>query len=103
MCVLFQAFNYLSAIYLTIGVPKGLPMSNILKEMALYYDLRTKDVYQLILKVFEFAKDFPREYKFATWAGYETGCPRSCSQYLQSKQGEEQNEVGLEGRFFFMQ
>jgi hypothetical protein len=33
--------------------------------MALYYDLKVfQDVYQLILKVFEFTKDFPREYKF---------------------------------------
>lgn len=33
--------------------------------MALYYDLKVfQNVYQLILKVFEFTKDFPREYKF---------------------------------------
>jgi len=33
--------------------------------MALYYDLKVfQDVYQLILKIFEFTKDFPREYKF---------------------------------------
>jgi len=33
--------------------------------MALYYDLPVfKDVYQLILKVFEYTKDFPREYKY---------------------------------------
>jgi hypothetical protein len=33
--------------------------------MALYYDLKVfQDVYQLILKVFEFTKDFPREYKY---------------------------------------
>ena len=33
--------------------------------MALYYDLKVfQDVYQLILKVFAFTKDFPREYKF---------------------------------------
>jgi len=33
--------------------------------MALYYDLKVfKDVYQLILKVFEYTKDFPREYKY---------------------------------------
>ena len=32
--------------------------------MALYYDLPVfKDVYALILKVFEYTKDFPREYK----------------------------------------
>ena len=33
--------------------------------MALYYDLSVfKDVYQLILKIFDYTKDFPREYKF---------------------------------------
>jgi len=33
--------------------------------MALYYDLPVfKDVYQLILKIFDYTKDFPREYKF---------------------------------------
>ena len=33
--------------------------------MALYYDLRVfKDVYQLILNIFEYTKDFPREYKY---------------------------------------
>ena len=33
--------------------------------MALYYDLKIfQDVYQLILKIFEFTKDFPREYKY---------------------------------------
>ena len=33
--------------------------------MALYYDLRVfKDVYQLILKILEYTKDFPREYKY---------------------------------------
>jgi hypothetical protein len=33
--------------------------------MALYYDLKVfQDVYQLILRVFEFTKDFPREYKY---------------------------------------
>ena len=33
--------------------------------MALYYDLKVfKDVYQLILKIFEYTQGFPREYKF---------------------------------------
>lgn len=33
--------------------------------MALYYDLPVfKDVYALILKIFEYTKDFPREYKY---------------------------------------
>ena len=33
--------------------------------MALYYDLKVfKDVYSLILKIFEYTKDFPREYKY---------------------------------------
>ena len=33
--------------------------------MALYYDLPVyKDVYHLTLKIFEYTKDFPREYKF---------------------------------------
>ena len=32
--------------------------------MALYYDLPVfKDVYKLVLKIFEYTKDFPREYK----------------------------------------
>ncbi len=33
--------------------------------MALYYDLSVfKDVYSLVLKIFEYTKDFPREYKY---------------------------------------
>jgi hypothetical protein len=33
--------------------------------MALYFDIQVfKDVYQLILKIFDFTKEFPREYKF---------------------------------------
>ena len=33
--------------------------------MALYYDLRVfQDVYKLILRIFEFTTDFPREYKY---------------------------------------
>ncbi|HBD93015.1 MAG: hypothetical protein A2015_00905 [Spirochaetes bacterium GWF1_31_7] len=37
----------------------------IFTRATLYYDLKVfQDVYQLILKVFEFTKDFPREYKF---------------------------------------
>jgi len=32
--------------------------------LALYYDLPVfRDVYNLVLKIFEFTKDFPREYK----------------------------------------
>lgn len=32
--------------------------------MALYYDLPVfKDVYKLVLKIFDYTKDFPREYK----------------------------------------
>ena len=33
--------------------------------MALYYELPVyRDTYQLILKIFEFTKDFPKEYKY---------------------------------------
>jgi hypothetical protein len=33
--------------------------------MALYYDLKVfKDVYQLILKIFEYTQGFPREHKY---------------------------------------
>ena len=33
--------------------------------MALYYSLKVfKDVYDLIIKVFEYTQDFPREYKY---------------------------------------
>ncbi|MBW7845557.1 MAG: four helix bundle protein [Bacteroidia bacterium] len=33
--------------------------------MALYYDLPVfKDVYKLVQKIFEYTKDFPREYKY---------------------------------------
>ena len=33
--------------------------------MALYYDLPVfKDVYKLILKIFEYTKDFPKDYKY---------------------------------------
>jgi hypothetical protein len=33
--------------------------------MALYYDLPVyRDVYSLILKIFEYTRDFPREYKY---------------------------------------
>jgi len=48
-----------------LGVLGGKPPNKKFLEMALYYDLKVfQDVYQLILKVFEFTKDFPREYKF---------------------------------------
>lgn len=34
-------------------------------KMALYYDLKVfKDVYQLILKIFDYTMGFPREYKY---------------------------------------
>jgi len=34
--------------------------------MALYYELPVyRDTYQLILKIFEYTKDFPKEYKYA--------------------------------------
>jgi len=40
------------------------PLRNFL-IMALYYDLKVfKDVYQLILKIFEYTQGFPREYKY---------------------------------------
>ena len=33
--------------------------------MALYYDLPVfRDVYKLILKIFDYTKDFPKEYKY---------------------------------------
>jgi hypothetical protein len=33
--------------------------------MALYYDLNVfKDVYQMIIKIFEYTKDFPGVYKY---------------------------------------
>lgn len=33
--------------------------------MALYYDLPVyRDTYKLILKIFEYTKDFPKEYKY---------------------------------------
>lgn len=33
--------------------------------MGLYYDLKVyKDTYKLILKIFEYTKEFPREYKY---------------------------------------
>ena len=36
--------------------------------MALYYDLPVyRQTYQLILKIFEYTKDFPREYKYSLW------------------------------------
>ncbi len=36
------------------------------KNMALYYDLPVfKDVYKLIIKLFEYTKDFPIEYKYS--------------------------------------
>ncbi len=42
-----------------------MPPNLIFFKMALYYDLKVfQDVYQLIRKVFEFTKDFPREYKY---------------------------------------
>ena len=38
---------------------------SILIFMALYYDLPVyKDVYRLILKIYEYTKDFPKEYKY---------------------------------------
>ncbi len=46
--------------------------------MALYYELPVfKEVYRLILKIFEYTKDFPKEYKYTLgqdmkWEGTET-------------------------------
>ncbi len=38
--------------------------------MALYYDLPVfKEVYQLILKIFEYTKDFPKKYKYTLGQG----------------------------------
>ena len=38
---------------------------NLIKYMALYYDLPVfRDVYRLVIKIFEYTKDFPREYKY---------------------------------------
>ena len=35
--------------------------------MALYYDLPVfRDMYKLILKIFEYTKDFPKEYKYTS-------------------------------------
>lgn len=48
-----------------MGVRGFTPLSENIFRMALYYSLKVyKDVYQLILKVFEYTKDFPREYKY---------------------------------------
>jgi len=53
-----------------MGDTRGLksPCSKIFFKwvlMALYYDLPVfKDVYKLILKIFEYTKDYPREYKY---------------------------------------
>jgi len=56
--VLSGLFNYLEGL-------RGLAPFKFFKKMALYYDLKVfKDVYQLILKIFEYTKDFPREYKY---------------------------------------
>ena len=42
-----------------------MPPPNPFLKMPLYDDLKVfKDVYQLILKIFEYTKDFPREYKY---------------------------------------
>ena len=40
--------------------------------MALYYDLPVyKDTYKLIIKIFYYAKDFSREYKYTLMCRYE--------------------------------
>jgi hypothetical protein len=53
----FGLFNY-STIY------QFREADDFFLKMALYYDLPVfKDVYTLILKIFEYTKDFPHEYK----------------------------------------
>ena len=53
--------------------------------MALYYDLPVyRDTYQLILKIFECTKDFPKDYKFTLGQGYEAGCTSFSKEYIPS-------------------
>jgi hypothetical protein len=41
------------------------PLDQKFQKMALYYSLKVfKDVYQLILKIFEYTQGFTREYKY---------------------------------------
>jgi hypothetical protein len=60
--------------------------------MALYYDLNVfKDVYQLILKIFEFTQGFPQEYKFTL--GQDQGRHRAGAKHLPGQQGQKQDRV----------
>ena len=44
---------------------RGLNFEKILECMALYYNLPVyRDTYKLILKIFEYSKDFPKDYKY---------------------------------------
>ena len=48
-----------------MGVDRGRAPCQKYFSMALYYDLPVyRDVYRLILKIFEYTRDFPREYKY---------------------------------------
>lgn len=51
--------------------------------MALYYDLQVyKDVYRLTLLLFQYTKDFPKEYKYSLGGGYQEGHHNPCTKYL---------------------
>jgi hypothetical protein len=54
--------------------------------MALYFDLPVfKDVYQLILKIFDYTNHFPREYKFTLGQDLKRDGINPGEKYLQSQ------------------
>jgi len=63
--------------------------------MALYYDLPVfKDVYQLILKIFDYTKDYPLEYKFTLGKDLKRdGINLVRSIYRANKSKEKTNET----------
>ena len=62
--------------------------------MALYYDLPVfQDVYRMILLLFQYTKDFPREYKFTLGAGQQAGWDSTCQEHLPGEQGEGKRAV----------
>jgi|GEM_PF-3062011 len=66
-CGLSGIFNHLSIQQLTYaGTGGSAPCQKIFWNVVLYYDLPVyRNIYRLILKIFEYTRDFPREYQYS--------------------------------------
>lgn len=60
--------------------------------MALYTELPVyRDTYQLTLKVFDYTREFARDYKFTLGGRHEARCAKINRQHLPRKQINQQN------------